>query len=332
VKSNYWLVVLLTLVGLCTPGNDHWWGPWSAAFLIFLVPLVAMIYEDQGPGFAVPYAYFSLMAVYAGSWRNNMFMDWHAVDRLILRSQGLEALAYILGAGAFFAMFRRTSLRHIVVPMFWVLLVASCVLPGGLVGNYGMNASVLAMFAPMAGPFALLPTLFFVLHSGATTPILVFGVTLFWIYRKYWRYTVPAVLAGAVAVWKLFPNYLDDSARYQNWWLYLDKILDAPWFGHGAGSFAVLGPAIQGLHGEKGNWLVFAHNEYLQIAFEYGGLGLLMAALVLGTAIYRYRSQPETQATLFGLAACSLTNFPLRLAVPAFIIVLILKEVPRVRT
>lgn len=197
-----------------------------------------------------------------------------------------------------------------------------------------MNTSLLAVLYPFAqGWFAASLVSLAVLDSGASTPLLVWGVVLFSLYRKGGKKTL--LISGLVGagtlllLWK-HPEYLNDSTRFMNWKHYLKYFWENNiWIGNGAGTFKGLGPMIQGLYGEKKEWLFWAHNEYLEILFEYGivGFTLFMSSLaVLVRLTYTTAYKGKHRAALLGIMACAVTDYPLRLAMFAFCIVLILKE------
>ncbi|RVT46866.1 O-antigen ligase family protein [Rheinheimera sediminis] len=83
-------------------------------------------------------------------------------------------------------------------------------------------------------------------------------------------------------------------------------IYDAPWFGHGGGSFYTVFPAYQ--PGHYHGFYDHAHNEYLQFAIEFGvpvtlGLGIwLLWALWLNLQTMRLKENKISRGIAFGCA------------------------------
>jgi len=96
------------------------------------------------------------------------------------------------------------------------------------------------------------------------------------------------------------------------WWMHHANI----WVGTGIGTFATFGANIQRvfLHRDDG-YLLWMHNDWLQILFELGIGGLLLALLTFGAAIWRAsRRQPlwiAASLAAFGTTMCG--NYPLHL-------------------
>jgi len=288
---------------------------------------------------AATFIYFAANACYTAFWRMNQFEGWALNDRLVFQTSSLD---FLVSLSLFMTLFCYTRIptRGILKGLFYVLVTLTtfqCMFMStqyGFLGNYGMNTSLLAVLYPFAqGWVSFYLVSIAVLMSGATTPLLVWGVVLFCLYRKSGKKTLLASgLVGAgtlLLLWK-HPEYLDDSTRFKNWKNYLEYFWQHNiWFGNGAGTFKGLGPMIQGLHGEKREWLFWAHNEYLEVLFEYGlvGFTLFMSSIAfLVRTTYTTAYKGKHRAALLGIMACGLTDYPLRLAMFAFVIVLILRE------
>jgi O-antigen ligase len=69
------------------------------------------------------------------------------------------------------------------------------------------------------------------------------------------------------------------AGRFETWPIVLEETLERPWLGHGEGSVAVLIPEI---------WenMAHPHNDYLRVAYELGGIGLLLLISVLGWQLW----------------------------------------------
>lgn len=150
-----------------------------------------------------------------------------------------------------------------------------------------------------------------------------------------------AVLGGLAfaVVYALFPLLMLPNGRFSVWNATLRAWWDGPrLFGFGPGSFEAIFPAhFQPKTLAYGDFIQ-AHNDYVQVAFEYGWLGvtvLAVGAVVLFECYYKNWWQHSRQfgktevkvAAECGLAAIllnALGNFPFQLAPHYFLAILFL--------
>jgi hypothetical protein len=337
-RPQAYLFLALVVIGMVTVQGDHWWPQWA---LMFPLLLAGMVFGRRLQDWLVNLTtmYFGLNACFTALWRQNQFEEWAVADRSIFRSNALDFFAGLILFFFFYAYTpvwasRAKSLLAclfhalITVTLFQLIFTSD---PQGFLGNYGMNTSLLAIlypFSPGLIPAVLVTIL--IITSHASTPLLVWGVVLLSLYpMSVKRKLLVSGVVGAgtlLLLWKYRPEYLSDSARFSNWALYWRYFLDHNvWLGNGAASFKALGPMIQGENGETKEWLYWAHNEYLEILFEFGFLGLGLFLVCARRLVTRARG--DFRAALLGAAACALTDYPLRLAVFVFVLVIIAKEV-----
>jgi O-antigen ligase len=115
---------------------------------------------------------------------------------------------------------------------------------------------------------------------------------------------------------------------YRICWLSLHA---ASWFGFGPGTFSIVFPFLQQEHGGELNGILrYAHQDYLQTILEWGALGFLLWAVLIGGGIVRVilylwkDSSALTREQVMWLALCalsligvlihSLVDFPLQIA------------------
>lgn len=116
------------------------------------------------------------------------------------------------------------------------------------------------------------------------------------------------------------PNFFHDSGRFVMWRVFWDKLI-ITWqdllFGVGPGSFMILGPHAQVEAGVNLNmWFVWAHNDFLQVAIEFGLIGLGLLMVVIGEAAYRAfkcENKRYLGISLMTYCATALFNWPSRL-------------------
>lgn len=338
-RAKALLFLALVATGLSSVQNDRWWPQWALLMPILLGLMVLDRIYFRSKVLGISLMYFGINACFTGYWRMNQFMGWALVDRLVFQTAALDFFAS-LSLFTFFFAYMGVSTRGILKYLFYVLLSLTwgqlmfSYHAYGFLGNYGMNTSLLAVLYPFAqGYLAAVLVSVAILMSGASTPLLVWGVVLFSLYRfggKRVLLITGLVGAGTLLLLLKYPEYLNDSSRFKNWTFYLRYFWQHNiWFGNGAASFKALGPYIQGMHGEKVEWLYWAHNEYLEVLFDFGILGLvalLSSLFVLVRLTYRLAYKGKHRAALLGAMACGLTDYPLRLAMFMFVIVLIVRE------
>ncbi len=102
------------------------------------------------------------------------------------------------------------------------------------------------------------------------------GLIAYLIWNKPWRawLALPTLILAAIfgATSKL--EFFNDQLRYQVWRRALSASLYRPWFGYGMDSFRREFPYLQGV--DTVPWMQ-AHNEYLELLFDAGLVGIVLA-------------------------------------------------------
>lgn len=163
---------------------------------------------------------------------------------------------------------------------------------GSLVGNPSMNASFLVAAYPIVaksmGGAMILPLLAVLVFSKASIPVglAVVGVGLWGVLvmRKWWVGLVglPMLWVG----WSLQGlEFVNSGNRFEMWRFFLGKWnIPINWvFGTGYGTFGVFSTNLQrAFHMHEDGWWIWIHNDWLQVMFETGFVGLL---LILATYV-----------------------------------------------
>ena len=218
---------------------------------------------------------------------------------------------------------------------------------GGFFGNASMNACVIAMTYPMLirsfkrvktawpaawGLFKICAPILAVLVSRsnmALAAMVAAFVSRFFANPRNLRWErikIPICIVGLMVLagrYFMGAKMGNDSGRFaiwkavMSWW----STHVNHWIGTGLGSYFILGPSVQvfGLHQMTG-YLLWMHNDWLQILFEQGFLGLalagLMLCLALRAAAKSYRYWLVASISAYAVTACG--NFPMHLPVPGF--------------
>lgn len=175
-----------------------------------------------------------------------------------------------------------------------------------------------------------------IIMTQATTPFVGLGVfiaTLIWFSRfRILTFAGPLFVAALGVYSQGFNNFKADSGRLYIWPLamnywkeHLDKIIGA-----GAGSFFIYGPTIElTLHGFGYNQPVYVwmHNEWLQVLFEFGIIGLLLSLAFYFFSLKKSYDRPLGFNTLLIYGATSFFQMPLRQAASAIFLIFVLRVV-----
>lgn len=130
------------------------------------------------------------------------------------------------------------------------------------------------------------------------------------------------------------PNIFSDSMRFMAYKLFLHYFFELfnlhIAIGTGTGTFAYWGPMIQQINSFlKGQYFVWAHNDWLQLMIENGIIGIViylnMAYWVLNMAIKSKKIYLITSFLAYMAAMCF--NYPLHMATHAFLGCLIVRAI-----
>lgn len=150
----------------------------------------------------------------------------------------------------------------------------------GLKANLGCLAALAFPFIFEASPLAsiiCLPLLWFGQSSTAVLAFMISFLFLMWFKNRklFW------ILAGICLAGGIYYIFCKDlptgefPKRIKVWMAGISYLAGTkPWFGHGLGAWAVTGFTTLQQNGEPQQW-VWAHNEFIQLAFEIGVVGMV---------------------------------------------------------
>lgn len=187
---------------------------------------------------------------------------------------------------------------------------------------------------------------FFVLLTGSTTAILGLGlVWALWLIMEYGKKALLSVIPiglfiASGAYWVSLNNpdhaphlFLNSNGRW-SWWTksfhfwfsgdWLHKII-----GTGPGSYEIYGPGLQLQNTVPGKAAIIAiwlHNDYLQVLFELGFIGLFLFGILHIQVLYRsYKSNINWLfLAVVAYSFIELTQMPSRMAPTSMVAVLLL--------
>lgn len=190
--------------------------------------------------------------------------------------------------------------------------------------------------------------------QGSTAYLVLLAVVAaYFVARGQWVLVLGSAAAvSGVAVFTQKAQVLNDNGRIGPWrtimqwwwegppkgWETMQTMLPDNWdalmrwrlahspiaFGTGTGTFQWIGPTVQN---NPENVFVWMHNEYLQVLFEQGVLGLGMMLILVGYCVRRSYKSPALFACVAGVGASFLTQFPLRYFLGQVFVALLLRVV-----
>lgn len=221
----------------------------------------------------------------------------------------------------------------------------------GLLYNSSMDATMVAITCPFLimdksvpvfkRHFFLIIPAFAIYLSESSVGFAGFGVSMFVYffatYRKKWMVLIPVAVAAIaipiMGIEKMFYSggRTDQYKWAMNWWT--ENI--SHWSGSGHGTYWTFGPYIQiiGKHQANMGYWAFMHNDWLQILFELGIIGLILAALTYGVMVWKSRLNPVLLASILTLGAVSVFQMPLRYPISLVIVIMLyeLSEMEKVK-
>lgn len=184
-----------------------------------------------------------------------------------------------------------------------------------------------------------LATILVIYRIGASQPYGVFAVIVlaYWCHgtdwRKVWKRTLPSCAALfmvmiAVGNFLVGREFLDDNGRFEIYrlawsWTQVHGLF---WTGWGAGAVQTVVPILQITeHIDEGHYFMWLHSDWFQIFIELGVFGLIFSLLAFGRLAYRAATNHNAcdQAALWGFAAMALFNYPLRMPLTVYCLVLV---------
>lgn len=312
------LILLATYFSYKTVRRFHW-----LAFFLAAVVLISAIFVYQQPQFTI--------------------------DILSLRLRLVSARSFCLVVALLFLV-SSLSVKNMwrLLHFFRVVMVAESVailtIGWGLFNARSMDAAFVAMLYPISlflgkKPDAvrnvwegllriielILPVAAMFVNQGATAYFIAGLIILVWAWRSgHKKALVWALALPFVGYMIRQEDFLITYDRTDQWKLIMQWWVEyAPWVtGTGSGTFQWLGPSIQNTATGLFIWM---HNEYLQVLFEQGILGLTLMLSLCGVCLYRAWKNPSmwliccVVGTLFSFGV----QFPLRFFVSQlFVLVL----------
>lgn len=337
------LIVVLAAIASCL-GDGYYNGKWEALSVAMAFALAVVLYEKFGLACAGMISYLLCSGIWILDY-SNRYSTIQPYDLLGLKFFTAQSMYKLLIVTVPFAAIRidqENLLRvgralcaiFVVISLFqvgWEWLWYGCAQTnscGGALRNPSTNASMLVVCLPLVaaviplGEFLLLPILGAALLGKSSIGI---GMCVLWVVAYGWRTLNPGIVfLGAPVIFLLgkithgHKELFNSSGRFQMWEFFIKLWAKNPknWlFGTGFGTFGVFSTNLQqAFNVNPTDWWIWMHNDWLQMLFECGVVGLALMAWLYLSCVWKLRKQtPELQSLLlFGvMMGC---NYPLHLA------------------
>lgn len=164
----------------------------------------------------------------------------------------------------------------------------------------------------------------------ASTPVLVFSGVILGelLVRKKYKLLVALLLIPLCSLLVApLSFWMQDNGRFWlwkialNWWY--DQSIGTIIFGTGLSTLRIFLPLIQmgaGTDITQGPWFFWLHNDWLQILFEQGVVGLISALIFLNYVLCNsFLRHKRVFVAGLGFCFCMCTNFPMHWPIQAFL-------------
>lgn len=315
--KKYWPILFL-LIAICLPldPNRYVWQiiTGSIAFVLLFSYIIA---NRVNLLVGILFGYCAISAINFSAYETLVFMFVVIIPILIttkeyLRSwlDGFVIVGLISSAIILYHFFHRDNLIY------------------GILSNSGEDATYLGLIIPyiwsqnrwrkcilLVGPCILLA------HSSTGFALLALQLFLIGAFKIKGRlhksiYTIiAAVIIPLSGKLILGDKLLNNDGRYTIWQLTFETFKKftthlTMFTGFGAGSFSTI---MLQLQAKQIHPFLWAHNDFLQVLFEYGIVGLILTFCLYFTMLWKSRNSGWIMATLLSMFIGAFIQMPLRL-------------------
>ena len=184
----------------------------------------------------------------------------------------------------------------------------------GFLNAPSFNTAFAAACVPLIPWWVRLPVLVTICAHHGSTAMLIVGVQLLAYCRAPKFFAGWAVLAAGLA-WIAHTHsgaLFDGGERLEHWHRYMEFWAREPrWviLGVGPGSFTYIAAMLDKFQAPL---FLQMHSDWLQILWELGAAGLVLAVFTFGDAVKRAWKDPDALASVLGIGAFAITYHPLR--------------------
>jgi len=333
-------------------GWDDWHTRWTVLYFFCGLGVAYHVYRRFGFGMAWVTFLVCSSSIWTFAWRANHLESQSVGSRVLYNGVSqIHLITYLLLLApvlwfkvkdfklvekvfAYLAAFCAplSLLFNIGAVKAWMMGTAQ----GGLFNNPSMAGCFMAVCFPLVWKhlprtfyFWQIITLVAICNLHTSMPFGVLAVVgcsyMFIVYSKCklssWLWGVGLLIVLSFMGYEVNGEYfLSSNGRFGLWGLAMDwwGLNASPWFGYGAGTAFIAVPRAQlEAQWNTGSFFIWMHNEWLQVLFEYGVVGLTSLIVVFVSALYSARNSAVLFSMAAGYGAMALGNYPSRMPVHA---------------
>lgn len=270
-------------------------------------------------------------------WTIGAFVAWMLTSAIWYSTGTFQALALLACLGALLCLSVHSA--NLIEILFALLCMVSCVVTlvltnYGLSGNPSMNGCLIAITLPfLIRVFYAVPPILpiglaaaAILKTDASIPVgaLFVSVGAMALSTRGIKSALRSMLVilpiGVIAYYLQPTQFFSSTGRFWFWGEIWKWFTDSGklWLGHGTGALDIILRSKLATDPEY-RTVIWAHNDYLQILFDNGILGL---SLFLLAALFTLRQAFKNTAVFAALCAylaTALFNFPMHVPLHAFV-------------
>jgi O-antigen ligase len=210
----------------------------------------------------------------------------------------------------------------------------------GFMTNTSMEATFLAVVAPLVFSLGNIQLIIFPIYAiaifltSSSNGIIgfVLGISVYLFMEKKYKLLIIPGLFGLIGAIKYNSIIFNPNGRKEIWTLAMTKWSENFSYltGSGFGTYGGFGPWIQRVYEKpvNGGWVIYPnlHSDFLQIIFELGIIGIVLAIISYAVAINKAKNRSWLLASVITYAFVSLANMPSRYILTALVGLYLLKE------
>jgi len=340
-------------------GDYHWFSHNALFFALAALPVGLLAYKRFGVWVSLGVAFFVAQAAYMAVSPAKPYLEMGSMADIVLGKTNAQANLVGFAVIAFCVAASDKTRRVLLRSFAWLgilnsalMIVRFCFFPlwsvqfnrfehvaYGVLNASSVDATFLAMLTPvilrfLPTPWAILPLVaVFLSQSNCGIFVCMAGTVVFY-SKSPFKIAVGGAFVFVASYFWLGETFLNDSGRFNLWRLALswwsENTLSYA-FGMGAGSFYHLGALIMKQAGMNTQYVfIWVHNEWVQILFEQGVVGLGVALLILDHA-YQNSKGSRFKLSLIVCVVLSMgAQMPLRYLLTAVYLGLVVCEVSRI--
>lgn len=363
--ATSWIIASLVVSGACLQNRGHYLNPGWLGLLSVLLVFACLRLFRRDKLFCALALYTSFRAIHVAADKFNEFFPRNDMFKASITANAWFYLVAILLLPLALNLKQGLRIRILkffavlaVINSLWVILCAilntpspGFTAPAGVIEYPSLNGALIASCTPLFLLFKrkmmrvalLVPAIvaIFLCRSSVPFAVLIIVVGCYGVVAlRRQPLLLMAIIAlicglGFLSEGKNFGN---DAGRLNAYRFFFSdwRTHSNPWLGSGPGTFIQLAPTAQVEHGfskmasgeNRYYFWFWLHSDVLQLLYELGIVGLVLSAAVFVRSVLTHvrKKQVAQLGCLFGVMAAACINYPLRYAVFALLLFVLIPK------